>query len=259
MLTRREVLRNGLLTILYGVCAPGRQAEAQTPGRGTSNRGCILLPGETAHFMSSATEPQLFVTGKEPIISKSQDPAFDFALAHTLARLSEVMSVLPGFAYYDDRDAPNALATREVRLGKSDGTVLFGQEFLRRMLAVEESPEVAVAAVCAHEFGHILQFKRGLDRRLIAGEPTVKKVELNADFFAGFFAGVRKLERPTFPAAVFALTQYNLGDTEFASRHHHGTPEERGRAITRGFEVAYDERRTLEQAIEVGLAYALAA
>jgi hypothetical protein len=33
---------------------------------------------------------------------------------------------------------------------------------------------------------------------LRVGQPTVKRLELNADFFAGYFAGMRKRERATF-------------------------------------------------------------
>jgi hypothetical protein len=54
------------------------------------------------------------------------------------------------------------------------------------------------------------------------------------------------------------ITDCRLGETEFTSRQPHGTPEERGEAITRGFEVACTERRKLKDAISLGLKHALA-
>ncbi|TFW33161.1 metalloprotease [Massilia horti] len=189
------------------------------------------------------------------MIPRSGDRDFDLALAHTLAAVSEKLEALPSFAYYDDYDGANAYATPKVRMNNADGTVLFGQRLLSRLMSGTESPEVAVAAVCAHEFGHILQFKRGLDRVVGVGQPTVKRVELQADFFAGYFAGARKLERPNFPAAVFAMTQHSFGDNMVNHPGHHGTSEERGAAIAKGFEAAYREKCTLAQAIQISTNY----
>jgi hypothetical protein len=253
MCTRRHVLITGLLATAS--CAfPGLpELEAQTLRR--RGRGCMLSPRDAGLFMNTATRQQLYETGHEPMISNSGDREFDMALAHTLAKISDVFSVLPGFAYYDDYDGANAYATPSARLQNADGTVLFGQRLLKRLLATKEAPDVAVAAVCAHEFGHILQYKRQLDRRVGEGQATVKRIELQADFFAGYFAGARKREREDFPAAVFAVTQFNAGDDMINDPQHHGTKEERGAAISRGFEAAYRERLSLSDAIETSVAY----
>jgi hypothetical protein len=253
MWTRREVVLGGMLTLVFG-CSASRLCHAQR-ARVRRNYGCILADNDVAQYYQSNTEARLYATGNEPMIPRSGDKDFDLAQAHTLARISEVLEVLPGFAYYDDYDGANAYATREARLANADGTVLFGQYFLRQLMKGPESPDVAVAAVCAHEFSHILQFKRGLDRTVGAGQPTVKRVELQADFLAGYFAGIRKLERPNFPAAVFALTQYNSGDNMINHQSHHGTPQDRGAAISRGFEAAFRERRQLGEAIQVSINY----
>ena len=205
--------------------------------------------------MSTATRERLYETGHEPMISSSGDRDFDFALAQTLARISDEFSVLPGFAYYDDYDGENAFATPSLRSRNADGTVLFGKRLLKRLLATAESPDAAVAAVCAHEFGHVLQFKRKLESRINEGQTTIKRVELQADFFAGFFAGIRKRERPDFPAAVFALTQFNFGDDDLNDPEHHGTHEERGAAISRGFDAAYRAHLPLPDAIEASVTY----
>ena len=250
MVTRRQVLIGGALTLVVGdrlgLCAQG----LGRPRRTTGAHGCILHESYASPFMETSEGEQLFSTGTEAVIGSSGDCDFDFALAQTLARISDFFDVLPGFGFYDDYDAKNAYATRAVRAGRGHGTVLFGQRLLKELLALRESPDAAVAAVCAHEFGHILQYRKNLDRIVGANQPTVKRIELQADYFAGFFAGIRKLEKPEFPAAVFAVTQFNLGDTRIAHQQHHGTPDERGAAITQGFNASFRNRISMAEAIE---------
>ena len=112
-------------------------------------------------------------------------------------------------------------------------------------------------AVCAHEFGHILQFKHGLIRKVNEGQPTVKRSELQADYFAGYFAGLRKRERPEYPAAVVAVTQFSVGDHGVTNKNHHGTPKERGAAVVRGFEAAFRQNKNLSEAIQESTAYVM--
>jgi hypothetical protein len=198
-----------------------------------------------------------YIKVDEPIIGKSGDATFDYSLAQTLAKISNQFEVLPGFAYYDDSEGENAFATPRVRLSNADGTVLMGLGLLRRMMHVLESPAVAVAGVCAHEFGHVLQFKHKLLSIVNAGQPTVKRGELQADYFAGYFVGLQKRDRPEYPAAVVALTQFNFGDTLYSDAGHHGTPSERGSAVVRGFEAAFHERLTLGDSIHQSTNYVL--
>jgi len=255
LMTRREVVCGGALALMF---VPGAAICSQRAARGrrlTGGHGCTILERFAPPFLATSGGQQLFATGTEAVIGSSGDREFDFALAQTLSRISDLFGVLPGFGFYDDFEGSNAYATKAVRAKSADGTVLFGQRLLKELLALRESPDAAVAAVCAHEFGHILQYQRKLDRLVGADQPTVKRVELQADFFAGFFAGKRKLEKPDFPAAVFAVTQFNLGDTEVDQKGHHGTPEERGAAIAQGFQAAYRDRNTLAQAIESSVTY----
>jgi predicted metalloprotease len=140
-------------------------------------------------------------------------------------------------------------------MARVDGTVLFGQRYLKKWLAWPEQPEVAVTAVCAHEFGHILQYKLRLESILRAGQPTEKRLELHADYLAGYYAGTLKLKKPGYPAAVFATQKYSSGDWNVNSPTHHGTPDERAAAIVRGFEVAHRERHNLSDAIQIGINY----
>jgi hypothetical protein len=215
----------------------------------------MLADDEAEQFLTTSTPQQTFFTGNEPIIASSGDREFDYALAQTLSRITDTFQVLPGFAYFDDFDRPNAYATSRARMARADGTVLFGQRLLKKLLVLPEHPDISVTAVCAHEFGHILQDKLGLRPVILARQATVKRLELHADYLAGYYAGALKLKRPGYPAAVFATQQYSAGDWNVNSFQHHGTPEERAAAIVRGFEVAYRERRYLSDAIQIGVNY----
>ncbi len=255
-MTRREGVFGGVLSLVWGTGGCGcRSAWAVNP-RHSDILGCTLSAPEAEVIFASASETRVFVTGNEPMIPRSGDRDFDLALAQTLALISDAFDVAPGFAYYDDYDGRNAYASPRARLNGADGTVLFGQGLLARLRSGQDSPEVSVAAVCAHEFGHILQYKLGLIGQLNAGQPTVKRSELQADYFAGYFAGLRKRRRPAFPAAVFAQTQFNFGDNMIDNPGHHGTPDERAAAIVKGFDIAYNQRKSLSEAIDVGMTYA---
>jgi hypothetical protein len=256
MFTRRRMLGAGAVL----TCTPVVPAAPQTrrPVRQRHSAGCCLADDELPAFVDAREPIRAFVTGNEPIIPRSGDRVFDRALAHTLAKISQLFGVVPGFGYYDDYDAMNAYASPKVRMYRADGTVLFGTRLLRRMRAQREAPEVAVAAICAHEFGHIVQFKTGLYGRLSAGQPNVKRVELHADFLAGYFAGMRKKEKADFPTEAFAMTQYHFGDTEIMRRLHHGTPEERRAAIMAGFQVAREQNLPFGEALGAATRYVAA-
>ena len=254
MWTRRETVVGGALTLLFG--GTPHCACAADP-RAPRSFGCFLADADFDAIYPAGTDTRAFISGDEPMIPKSGDVDFDLALAQTLAKLSDALNVLPGFAYYDDYDGLNAYATRRSRLERVDGTVLMGIKLLQRLRKGLESPEVAVAAVTAHEFGHILQFRHSLIDTVNAGQANVRKSELQADFFAGYFAGLRKRERPSFPAAVVAMTQFGFGDNNPGNRNHHGTAQERGAAVVRGFESSFRDNKNLSDAIQESTTYVL--
>lgn len=255
MLTRREMVLGGALALMWRGCAC-----AQARPRGRHGYGCMLDAAEAAPFLATATAPRMFDRAQdeaqETLIKSSGNRDLDYALARMLSQVTDVFGVLPGFCFYDDYDGANAFATNAVRMERTDGTVLYGKRYLANALASNESPDAVIAATCAHEFGHIVQYKYDLDSRLKRGQETVKRLELNADFFAGYFAGTRKLQKSDYPAAVFATNRYSRGDFD-SSAQHHGTPQERAVAVVRGFETAYRERRSFAEAIEIGVNYAL--
>jgi hypothetical protein len=202
---------------------------------------------------SRRAETRLYVSGEEPMIMKSGDSDFDFALARTLAKCGSVFGVRPGFAYFDDGGRMNAYATSHARLSGTDGTVLFGQRLFRKLMANPVHPDVSVAAVCVHEFGHIVQFKLGIFEKIKGSQPTIKRVELHADFLSGYFAGVRRKERPEFPASVVTATMGDLGDDLESLSSHHGTANERKAAVVHGFKVSFEENRSFPEAVQIGM------
>jgi hypothetical protein len=252
MITRRETALGGLLTIVC--CSIGCSCRAHAASR-QRTFGCLLPDDEANRLLATSTEQQMFVTGNEPILASSGDREFDYALAQTLSHITDTFRVLPGFGYFDDSEAPNAYATGIARMARADGTVLFGQRLLKATLAKPEHPDAAVAAICAHEFGHILQTKLNLRPTILAGQTTMKRLELHADYLSGYYAGLRKLTKPDYPAAVFATQAYSSGDLTVTNAGHHGRPEERAAAIVRGFEVAYRERHNIAEAVQIGVNY----
>jgi hypothetical protein len=248
MLNRREAVLGGALTLIWHSCACAQSAPRH------HGLGCMLDMEDAEAFFATATAAQTFEKAERKLVASTGDRDFDYALAQTLSRLSDVFSVLPGFCFYDDYDGQNAFATPATKLRRADGSVLFGKRFFLAAMSKPEGPEVVVSAICAHEFGHIVQFKHKLMGRLNQGRQDVKRSELHADFLSGYFAGTRKLQKPDYPAAVFATTSYAGGDT-LSGPKHHGTREERAAAAVRGFEAAYKERRSFVEALQISVNY----
>lgn len=254
MITRRETALGGLLTIGWLSLPCGCAAHAVPAASRTF--GCLPTDDQVdAMLETSSTPPATIPEWKQhPTVVSSGDRDLDYAIAQTLSRLTDTWNALPGFAWFDD-PFPSAFATPSRQLSRADGSIFFGRKMLERQLKAKESPDVAISAVCAHEFGHIVQFKYGLSKRLREGQTTAMRFELHADFLAGYFAGVRKRERQDFPAAVYATTLYAAGDTHYTSPEHHGEPKERAAAIVKGFEVAFRDRSTPKEAMEIGMQY----
>ena len=179
----------------------------------------------------------------------------DYALAQTLAKLCAKFEVMPAFSYYKEPavDDFNALATQELLLGRADGTVLYGLNMLAKQLGSAYG-DAAVVAVAAHEFGHIVAMKRGLNGQLAPDLLQPFRAEQFADFMAGVYAGFRKLEGADIIPAKFAMAVRSLaGDT----RETHGTTEERGLAVAKGYEAAYTNRLNLDNSVNYGFNFAM--
>jgi hypothetical protein len=247
MITRRETVLGGALQLMF-VAAPGMPC-----AHAAQMRGCVMPADRAAGALRGARR---LAFKKDDMANTSGDKDFDRALAHTLAFISDKFDVLPGFAFLQDGNSPNAYATTSQALGRSDGSVLFGLKLLSETLASKEHPDAQVAAICAHEFGHIVQFKTGVIDRLEKGFATGKRVELHADYLAGYYAGLRRRERRDFPAAVIALAQYNLGDDAINHPDHHGTQAERGAAVVEGYKASFERGEGFKDAFEKGIVWA---
>jgi len=246
MQTKREILISGTLAMFFGGCCSCNSADAAI--------GCSLSISAAAPYIKDIQDAERI---RDPFVLKSGNRDFDFATAQSLSRMSEVFKVLPSFRYFKFGNSDNAFATPiKIDQGR-DGSILFGRDLLFKLMAKEEGPETAFAAVLAHEYGHILQFKLGINNILQQQAKNVRASELHADFLSGYFAGIRKLEMPDFKAAIFAVNQYSVGDYEASSNEHHGTPEERARSVVMGFKTAYNEKLPLMDAVLFGAKYVL--
>ena len=104
------------------------------------------------------------------------------------------------------------------------------QEFLRLPTPNPQTNTLCIQAALVHEWAHIAQFNYG-----VRGS-RVKYTELMADFIAGWYLGYKDAftgagSDPTAPMLGMA----SVGDTNFNSPGHHGTPQERYGAYLAGF------------------------
>jgi hypothetical protein len=72
---------------------------------------------------------------------------------------------------------------------------------------------------------------------------------------AGAFAGTRRQDDGNFQAQYFAITASDQADGQI--RGTHGTKQERGRAVSAGFEAVDMRKMTVVQAIQAGYEYAM--
>jgi hypothetical protein len=181
----------------------------------------------------------------------------DQVLAHVRA-LRDRYGFRPGISYYDDSSGANALAMPELLVeggewGGSDGTVLLGRHLLFRLwrdgtasilrrsqgspVHVLQENDLDILVVTAHEFGHILQYKSGMS----PNGPW--QMEPHADFLAGWaidkdwLSGMFSDKNESFSNAVQLI--FSLGDMEFNSPDHHGTPELRASMVRAGQELRH--------------------
>ena len=97
--------------------------------------------------------------------------------------------------------------------------------------------DFAVAYIVAHEYGHQIQDELGLFQRYGQQLPTMA-FELQADCYAGAWANSASEEDRVDDGDVQEALDAALavGDFDTANPGHHGTPEQRREAWTRGFE-----------------------
>lgn len=187
------------------------------------------------------------------VIRTTGNRELDRALDKSLVRLSTTFGIDPTFGFFDDED-PNAFAVPESNDISRTGTVLFGRNLFAQLQQADPSG-VSVLGVCAHEFAHIWQFQSGLYKVIRGTGPTVKRLELNADFLAGYYLGLRKSAVPSASLWIFGEKLWGLGDMNVNDRDHHGTPAERTAAAEAGFKLSFVEKKDMTTAFMTGMEY----
>lgn len=210
------------------VAAPAALLLAGVAGRPRQHRhhGCFAR-SRPARAASGSSIDEL-----PPMIKGSPDAAFDKALGRVLGMIAQTFGTSPLFGYYDDGEDLNALADP---LPEPQGTVLFGLNMRERYLREHQNGDIAILGICAHEFAHTLQFRNGTYDELRLLDASVKYVELHADYLTGYFLGAHRSYFHSVDYQFLGSAWQALGDTWFNREEHHGTPEQRVRAIEAGY------------------------
>lgn len=249
IMSRRQALCGAALVALAPVLS--RPAAAQ----GTGYRGgCCLPPLNAARLRQNLHGLVVASPGDIRTVRSSGDPETDRFLGRGLLRIATAFHVDPGFAFYDDHRSPNAFATQVTLQPDRWGTVLMGMRLFSRNMTDDGDNGMTVIAICAHEFGHIYQMQSGDMEPLGRLDRTVRPIELHADFLAGYFLAGRKKEHPDLDLRTVGATFYRIGDTDFNSPQHHGTPQERLAAITEGYRFGRSGSHAIDEAARAGAA-----
>lgn len=160
----------------------------------------------------------------------SGDTYLDNVMTNEWKFLVQKFGVMPDLYYYHDSNGSNAYATTKVyNPNYQDGTVAVGFGLIKDECRHSQSGTcVSVAIIMAHEFGHIVDFKYNV-------ELNGKYAELFADYLAGCYMHLRSLQYGYTDIADAARTFYRIGDYEFNSASHHGTPEQRYSCLMAGY------------------------
>ncbi len=232
-----------------------------------SQQGCSLY-GENINWKSSDLEIVPF-PGNENFKNHFIDKAFLYSSIFEFTGLNQ-----PFVAIINDFNKPNAFATSrsiirrhhdslveiytpENTLDHANGyAVFFGSNMLWKLAYPTEGDDLRTAeigAVLAHEFAHILQFQ-AINNADPADYFEIEKLrkaltpnkELMADMVAGWamYKYGRKYSYNT-PSTdmrndlIRVLNRmYSLGDFEFNSSTHHGTPSQRLEAFKKGYDLS---------------------
>lgn len=248
MLTRRAVLRTGGAAL--ACTAIVRPAASRTPAYG----GCLLC--REAQLLQKGTTLGMVadLTPGTGIYTSCGDAQTDRYLGTALKRLAETFRVDPGFAFYDDARGENAFATNRTLLSDGQRTVLMGKRLFVEQMREDAGMGTTVIAICAHEFGHIYQMAYGEHERLAAMDDTVRPLELHADFLAGYYLALRHNAHAELDLQAVGHVFYEMGDTNYTSLRHHGTPEERTRAIEGGYAFGRDQGGDIDAASQAAVA-----
>jgi hypothetical protein len=226
---RRSLLRAAAASMFVGMLPRTGQARPLWP-----IGGCCPLCNAVRSAFGQVGGVTATSGGGAQIVRSTGDPETDRLLGVSLARLARTFKVSPGFSFYDDSDGQNAFATPDNVLGEGKGSVLMGTRFFSDKMMNEHDSGITVLGVLAHEFAHIHQTDYGYQAALLRMDTTVRPLELHADYLAGYYLALRKSDRPDIDVQTVASVFSGMGDTNFNSPQHHGTPAERSAALSAG-------------------------
>jgi hypothetical protein len=131
-----------------------------------------------------------------------------------------------------------------------DGDVYLGQPLIDE-ITVSSGPAFAFQAggfIMSHEYCHQFQFRIFRERgEEVTGGPAL---ELQADMLGAYWVGTRLKEQASSAlygeveaiSAIASKMAFDLGDYAFNSPQHHGTPEQRFRAVSIGLSAGFESR-----------------
>lgn len=233
------------LSLLLGL---GEIAYGQELSLHTDNQGCILSASRGADLWK-----------QNLVLSTSGVPRIDEAIGRETAEIATYFGTDAEFAFLNDRANPNAYAVRET--AHTGPRVLFGLRLLHETIGTlnpigtDEIPKNfpfpwggSLAAVIAHEWAHLLQFKNGVRSR----GGNVSPLELQADYLSGWYMGMKS---KMVSIDLNELVQWfeSIGDNDTGSESHHGTPEQRAMAFLSGYNIAKSGEANVTKVFEAGV------
>ncbi len=221
----RRVTTLGIGSFLASTCFPARAADNGSAGCFCLQAGCSFSPRSTQTF---------------PDLARMDDNAA-LGMGAIGVELTRLLQVTANPAFYDDAGSGiqgNAGASKKPLfpampgIPAPDGTIAFG----KKCYASLQGDSAALAAIFAHEAGHLLQNKFVVDElfNLTNKDRSVVRQELHADFVCGYYAAFRKTQQSDWKVFISANLQFKFGDRVYANPMHHGTPEERRAAVMAG-------------------------
>jgi hypothetical protein len=116
--------------------------------------------------------------------------------------------------------------------------LVFGDGILDALRALGLK-QVGPKAVMGHEMAHHVQYEDNLFQSELTGPEATRRTELMADSFGAYFATHKKgLGLNANQLLLVQDTFYDVGDCQFASNGHHGTPNQRRAAASWGVATA---------------------
>lgn len=101
--------------------------------------------------------------------------------------------------------------------------------------------DVAPQAILAHEYGHHVQFAKSVE--FVSSPEGTRRTELMADALAAYYLTHKRGATMNWKRVQqFLEVFYAIGDCGFSSNGHHGTPNQRMKAATFGYNLAHNAK-----------------